>query len=125
MLLRNYLNSLHKEIEKLENYGFIESVELKEEIRAIKQALVSAKIVFLNGSEFHIKEYIDARYKIERVSYAYHYQDKDGNCIFRYDDAVHKPPLKSREHKHTKEGSIVPSDLPGISEIFEEIIGTL
>lgn len=122
MLLRNYLNSLHKEIEKLENYGFIESVELKEEIRAIKQALISAKIVFLNGSELHIKEYIDARYKIERVSYAYHYQDRDGNCIFRYDDAAHKPALKFREHKHTMDGSIAPSNLPDISEIFAEII---
>ena len=73
MLLRNYLNSLHKEIEKLENYGFIESLEVKEEIRAIKQALFTARVVFINGSELHIKEYIDARYKIERVSYAYCY----------------------------------------------------
>jgi hypothetical protein len=55
MLLCNYLNSLHKEIEKLENDGFIESVEVKEEIRAIKQALVSATIIFLNGSELHIQ----------------------------------------------------------------------
>jgi hypothetical protein len=125
MLLRNYLNSLHKEIEKLENYGFMESVEVKEEIRAIKQALVTARIVFLNGSELHIKEYIDARYKIERVSYAYHYQDRDGICIFRYDDAVHKPALKSREHKHTMDGSIVSADLPDISIIFEEIIACL
>lgn len=125
MLLRNYLNSLHKEIEKLENYGFMESVEVKEEIRAIKQALVTARIVFLNDSELHIKEYIDARYKIERVSYAYHYQDRDGNCIFRYDDAVHKPKLKSREHKHTMDGRIVPADLPDISTIFEEIIACL
>ncbi|MCX6584175.1 MAG: DUF6516 family protein [Candidatus Aminicenantes bacterium] len=124
MLLRNYLNSLHKEIEKLENYGFTESVEVKEEIRAIKQALVNVRTVFLNGSELYIKEYIDARYKIERVSYAYHYQDREGNCIFRYDDAVHKPALRYREHKHTSDGSIVPSDLPDISEIFEEIIRT-
>jgi hypothetical protein len=124
MLLRNYFNSLHKEIEKLENYGFTESIEVKEEIRAIKQALVNVRIVFLNGSELYIKEYIDARYKIERVSYAYHYQDREGNCIFRYDDAVHKPALRYREHKHTKDGSIVPSDLPDISEIFEEIIRT-
>ena len=50
MLLRNYLNSLHKEIEKLENYGFMESVEVKEEIRAIKQALVTARIVFVIGN---------------------------------------------------------------------------
>jgi len=50
MLLRNYLNSLHKAIERLENYGFMESVEVKEEIRAIKQALVTARIVFVIGN---------------------------------------------------------------------------
>lgn len=62
---------------------------------------------------------------MKRVSYAYHYQDKDGNCIFRYDDAVHKPVLKFKEHKHTMNGNIVPSDLPAISEIFAEIISSL
>lgn len=121
MLLRNYLNSLYREIEKLEDYGYTESVEIKEEIRAIKQAIVNVRIVFLNGSELHIKEYIDARYKIERVSYAYHYQDNDGNCIFRYDNAVHKPALGFMEHKHTKDGNIVAYELPNISGIFEEI----
>lgn len=125
MLLRNYLNSFRQEIEKLEEYGYTESVELKEEIRAIKQAVVTARVVFLNGSELHIKEYLDAKYKIERISYAYHYQDRDGNCIFRYDNAVHRPALEFNEHKHTRDGNIIVVDLPGISKILNEIIGYL
>ncbi|NIM14673.1 MAG: hypothetical protein GTO45_21875, partial [Candidatus Aminicenantes bacterium] len=81
MSLRDYLDHFRQEIAKFEDYGYAESTEVKEEIRVLKQAVLTAKIVLLNGSELHIKEYIDARYKIEKVAYAYHYQDVQGNCI--------------------------------------------
>lgn len=125
MSLHNYLDSLHQGIQKLVDYGYTESVEFKEEIRAIKHAVVTAKIVLLNGSELHIKEYIDARYKVERITYAYHYQDVSGDCIFRYDNAVHKPVLDFREHKHMGDGSILAAGLPGITELLDEIIDYL
>ena len=63
---------------------------------------LKGKIVLVDGSVLHIKEYIDAKYKIERVSYAYQYQDRDGELIFRYDNAVHRPALGYRKHKHTQ-----------------------
>lgn len=122
MLLHNYLNKFRQEIEKLEKYGFSESLEIKEEIRPNKQAVLNVKVFLINGSVLQIKEYIDARYKIEHVSYAYHYQDREEKCIFRYDNALHKPELKFREHKHTKEGEIIKASLPGISKIINEII---
>jgi hypothetical protein len=85
MYLHNYLKQFRQEIEKLEDYGYSESLEIKEEIRGNKLTVVAAHIILINGSSLHIKEYIDARYNIERISYAYHYQDCDGKCIFRYD----------------------------------------
>jgi len=90
MLLRNYFELFRKAIEKLENYGYTESIEIKEEIRPNKQAIIKAKIVLVDSSVLHIKEYIDAKYTMEKVSYAYQYQDRDGELIFRYDNAVHK-----------------------------------
>jgi hypothetical protein len=105
MSLRNYLATFHEGIQKLEDYGYTESTEIREEIRPNKQAVIKGKIVLVDGSVLHIKEYIDAKYKIERVSYAYQYQDRDGELIFRYDNAVHRPALGYREHKHTKDGS--------------------
>ena len=122
MSLRDYLNNFRLGIEKLEDYGYSESLEIKEEIRANKQVVVTANVVLFDGSNLHIKEYIDARYKIERISYAYHYQDVGGKCLFRYDNAVHRPPLGFKEHKHTKSGAIINAPLPGISELINEVI---
>lgn len=122
MSLRSYLNKFRLGIEKLEDYGFSESLEIKEEIRADKQGVITANVVLVDGSSLHIKEYIDARFKIERISYAYHYQDSSGKCLFRYDNAVHGPPLRFDEHKHTKDGTVVKATLPAISDLIDEIL---
>ena len=71
------------------------------------------------------KKCIDAKYKIEKVTYAYQYQDKNGEMIFRYDNAVHKPALGFKEHKHTKDEAIIEAPLPDISDIIDEVAGCL
>ena len=125
MSLRNYLELFRQALEKLENYGYTESMDIKEEIRPNKQAIVKAKITLIDRSVLHIKEYIDAKYKIEKVSYAYQYQDKNGELIFRYDNAVHRPTLRFKEHKHTMDGVITEASLPDISDIIDEVVGCL
>ena len=125
MLLRNYLKLFRQALEKLENYGYTESIEIKEEIRPNKQAIIKAKITLVDRSVLHIKEYLDAKYKIEKVSYAYQYQDRNGELIFRYDNAVHRPALRFKEHKHTKDGVIIEASLPDISDIIDEVVGCL
>ena len=125
MLLRNYLELFRRSVGKLENYGYTESIEIKEEIRTNKQAIIKANIVLVDGSVLHIKEYIDAKYKIEKVSYAYQYQDRNGGLIFRYDNAVHRPALGFKEHKHTKDGGIIEASLPDTSDIIDEVVGFL
>ena len=74
MLLRDYLQLFRQGIEKLEKFGYTESIEIKEEIRPNKQAIIKAKIILVDNSVLYIKEYIDAKYKIEKVSYAYQFQ---------------------------------------------------
>ena len=125
MLLSNYLQLFRQGIEKLENFGYTESIEIKEEIRPNKQAIIKAKIILVDKSVLYIKEYIDAKYKIEKVSYAYQYQDSDGRLIFRYDNAVHRPALRFKEHKHIKADVIIEASLPDISDIIDEVVGYL
>ena len=125
MSLRNYLELFRQALEKIENYGYTESIDIKEEIRPNKQAIIKAKIALIDRSVLHIKEYIDAKYKIEKVSYAYQYQDRNGELIFRYDNAVHRPALRFKEHKHTKDGVIIEVSLPDISDIIDEVAGCL
>jgi hypothetical protein len=70
MSLRDHLDSFHRAIGKIDDYGFAESIDIKEEIRPAKQAVTNAKIDLVDGSVLHIRVYIDAKYKIEVISYA-------------------------------------------------------
>ena len=125
MSLRNYLATFHEGIQKLEDYGYTESTEIREEIRPNKQAVIKGKIVLVDGSVLHIKEYIDAKYKIERVSYAYQYQDRDGELIFRYDNAEHHKEIETYPyHKHVT-NEVLPSDILSLKEVIKEILKTL
>ncbi|QTA87138.1 toxin-antitoxin system TumE family protein [Desulfonema magnum] len=87
--VHNYLALFRRGIEKLEDYGYAESLEIREQIRPDKHLDIKVKAVLVDRSVLHIKEYIDTRYKINRLSYAYHYQNADGGLIFRYDNAMH------------------------------------
>jgi hypothetical protein len=125
MLLNEYLALFRKTLEKIENYGYSDSIEIREEIRANKQAVLNAKVVLTDNSVLHIKEYIDARYGIERLSYAYQYQDREGNLIFRYDNAKHRPELGFKAHKHLADGKISAAALPDVFDLVDEIVGYL
>ena len=125
MTLNEYLAAFRQEIERLDTYGFAESIDFHEELRAGKQAIVKVEIGLMDGSVLIIREYIDAKYRIAKVSYAYQYQDRGGNLIFRYDNAAHKPALSSPAHKHISGGDIQLKAPPEISKLIEEVIGYL
>ena len=122
MSLRDYLGSFHSAVGRIDDYGFAESIDINEEIRVSKQAVTKARIVLLDRSVLQIKEYIDAKYKIEKISYAYQYHDEEGKLIFRYDNARHKPDLGFIEHKHLSDRSIVKCGVPDISDVVDEVI---
>ena len=122
MSLNEYLDQRQHALERLESYGFSESIEIKQEIRSGKQAVISIQVVLVDSSTLIIREYIDAKYKVEKISYAYQYQSGDGNLIFRYDNAKHKPSLGFAEHKHTANGEIMYCQSPDISVLMNEVI---
>ena len=122
MSLRDCLSSFHSAVGRIDDYGFAESIDINEEIRVSKQAVTKARIVLLDRSVLKIKEYLDAKYKIEKISYAYQYHDEEGNLIFRYDNARHRPDLGCINHKHLNDGSIVECAMPDISDVVDEVI---
>jgi len=86
MFLPDYLKAFRQAVGKINDYEFAESIDIREEIRAAKQAVINAKIVLVDGSVLHIKEFIDAKYK---------------------------------------EGTIVATSEPDISDVVDEVIGCL
>ena len=123
MSLRSYLQAFHHAVDKINDYGFAESIDIRQEIRAAKQVVINANIVLVDGSVLYIKEFIDAKYKVEKITYAYQYQNKKRELIFRYDNARHRPALGFDDHKHLEDGTIIQSSPPDISDVVDEIIG--
>lgn len=121
MLLTEYLQNLAKIIDEYAKTGFIITSELKVDARTEKIGLIKTSIEFADDSKLFVTEYVDLRYKIEKLTYSFHYQDKDNNLILRYDNASHKPALSFRNHKHFK-GTISQSEIPELGDVLDEII---
>jgi len=122
MLIGEYMISFRRAIELLDDYGFAETITYQEERRAGKQIIVKADVVLVDGSRLIIREYIGSKYGLEKLSYAYQYQDSSGSLIFRYDNAAHKPALISRNHRHDENGEIIITDPPEIQSLVDEVV---
>lgn len=124
MLITEYLQDFAKAIDEYSKTGFIITSELKIDARTEKIGLINASIIFADDSKLFVTEYVDLRYKFEKLTYSFHYQDKNSNLIFRYDNASHRPALGFNNHKHFK-GTIFQSEMPALRDILEEIITNL
>jgi hypothetical protein len=65
MSISKYLASIRSAVDRLDTYGFAESIIFQEEIRAGRQAIIKAEIVLIDGSRLFIREYIGSKYGIE------------------------------------------------------------
>jgi hypothetical protein len=124
MFLTEYLEKFSCIIDDYSKTGYIFSSELNIDIRAENIGLIKASITFTNESRLFATEYLDLTSKTEKLSYSYHYQDKNGRLVFRYDNAVHKPSLGFEHHKHVGD-SVLHCKLPDLNGILDEIISEL
>ncbi len=124
MFLTEYLTDLAGIIDEYSRTGLINSSEVKIDFRTEKIGLIKGRILFINESELFFTEYLDLRYKVDKLTYSFHYQDKEGALIFRYDNASHKPQMSFKNHKHFK-ADILASEIPGLNNVLEEITSSL
>ena len=124
MVLAEYLSVLTTQVDEYSRAGLITSSEIKADFRTEKIGLIRGVIEFIDESRLFLTEYVDLRYKFDKLTYAYHYQDRNGHLIFRYDNALHKPRQPSKEHKHIKD-EIISCGVPGLREVLEEILSPL
>jgi hypothetical protein len=121
MFVKDYLADLTETINDYTTSGFIVIFEITSDFRSDKIGIIRGKIDFVGESTLFFKEYLDLRHKIDKKAYSFHYQDRNSNLIFRYDNALHKPRLAFSDHKHAGD-KITPSSIPDISAVLEEII---
>jgi len=79
-----------------------------------------AKITFRDGSKLHLFEFVLIENNKTVINkYRYHYQDKDKDMIFRFDDAAHHKEIETfPEHKHEKD-EIVAAERPELDKVLD------
>lgn len=122
MLLSEYHAELAAIVDRFARSGLIVAMDLSFDARTSKIGKVKGALGFTDGTQLFFTEYVDGRYRLERLTYAYHVQDAKANLLFRYDNAAHKPTLPYSCHKHLNTGSIVEADPPDLASILAEIM---
>jgi Family of unknown function (DUF6516) len=99
------------------------NVAFHSDRRSLYRGLLHGIVYWHNGSELHWREFVDLSLESVRVKYAYHYHNAAKECQFRYDNALHRPPLGYSDHKHQTDGTIIEIvTLPLLPAILDEII---
>ena len=118
--LSRYLDEIEAEIRKLEDV-YVERYE--EEILASDRINLRIRVRFKAGNLFELNEAVIIEGdKLERLNYRYHFQDRQNNLIFRYDNTPHFPDLENfPHHKHLRDG-IISSEEPTVAGVIEEAV---
>ncbi|MGE0682121.1 MAG: DUF6516 family protein [Candidatus Binatia bacterium] len=86
---------------------------------------VKGTIVFSQGLQLFIMEFVRTEPRLAKTKYRYYCQDGKGRLLFRYDDAPHHQTDTFLHHKHVradKGETIVPSAPPSLVALLDEVI---
>ncbi len=118
-MIEQYFQSL---LAVLAESPLIEKPQLNFEKRAETVGFIRGEIEFRDGSQLHFRELIDLRLPLRQVMYAYHYQNPNGEIVFRYDNTAHHMVVTSfPHHKHLQDGEVIASAPPTLEVILREI----
>jgi len=122
MLLVDYFADFLKLINEYAHANIIVNSDIKNDFRTETLGLIKATGFFIDESVLYVTEYLDVSSGIDKAAYSYHYQDKNGKLLFRYDNARHKPEPGFLKHKHCENGTIVKAGNPDLRKVLEEVL---
>ena len=121
IIFTDYAQEIQALLHKIINAGSAQMIDLRIDSRSNLRGYIVGSLQFDDGSELHFREFVDMSQSDVRLTYAYHYQDKEKQLVFRYDNAAHKPRLPRPDHKHTITG-IELSAAPTLMQVLDEIL---
>lgn len=120
-MIQNYFDQLKASIDQYAVTGFVLDTNVSFETRSGGQGYLAGSVTFVDGSVLRFTEFLDAvKGNVDKLMYTYHYQDASNQLIFRYDNARHRPPLRSLEHRHAP-GQVVEMPAPALDDVLAEI----
>jgi len=114
-----YLQEIEAAFSKLSS-GYIERYE--EECLTPERANLRIRVRFPTGYMLEWNEaVIGEEGHVEHLGYRYHFQDRDNNLVFRYDNTPHFPDLKTfPNHKHLPD-KVMAAKRPSVFEVLKEV----
>ena len=115
--ISHYLREVEATLGEIED-AYTELYE--EEILASDRVNLRIRLRFYNGYLLELNESITFEGEVRHLRHRYHFQDKEKNLVFRYDNTPHFQNLKSfPHHKHLKD-EVIPTDKPPVVRVIRE-----
>ncbi|MEA2040211.1 MAG: DUF6516 family protein [Thermodesulfobacteriota bacterium] len=119
MLIIEYFQRIESQI--ADCIHIVESSLLKDR-RSLHIGIIEGELLFADESVLHFIEFVNVKDTIEVYKYSYHYQDRNGDLIFRYDMAPHHREMQTfPHHKHTLSNKVIEAPCPTLEQILNEI----
>jgi hypothetical protein len=119
-----YARQVSRSLDTVAANGQARLFSLEIDQRSLLRGRISGLLRFDDDSELHFREFVDTSLPEPKLMYAYHYQDANKALVFRYDNAVHRPPVSRPEHKHTPTG-VATTPAPSLAGVIDEILSII
>ena len=117
-VLSRYLSDVEGEVRKLKG-SYVERYE--EELLAINRVNLRIRVRFPSGHMLELNEAVIVEEgQFMHLGYRYHFQDKQNNLVFRYDNTPHFPSVESFPHHKHLPGKISGAEKPSILNVIQE-----
>lgn len=85
---------------------------------------IYGEIIFIDDTKLVFIEVVDTEEE-NKIKYSYHYMNRPGNMIFRYDNAYHHKNIKTFPHHKHIENEVKSSPEPFFNDVLTEISGLI
>jgi len=122
MRLERHINRL---IDTLYSRRDLKVEELVSRIQAdYGQGSIAARVRYPDGSLLEFNEFliVERGWVLNKISYAYHYQESDGTLVIRYDNTPDHPEIATTfpHHKHVGK-KVEAAAAPDLHRVLQEI----
>ena len=118
----DYAQNIVELIDNLLRLEVVRLTDFQVDVRSSQRGYIAGILHFDDDAQLHFREFVDVTQHDPRAMYAYHYQNRNTRMIFRYDNALHRPALAQRDHKHTGDDHVEVTPAPSFADVLDEIL---
>ena len=122
MRIETYFRQIEKNIE---GCLVIQLSNVTYDKRGTHEGFIRGELYLVDGSTFHLREFIDVEITTDRLMYAYQFIDSSQKLVFRYDNTGHHKKLGLSTYPHHKhdgdEDRVISSAAPDLASVLKEI----